>query len=322
MKRKVVKHGPSSLIVSVPSDWAKRNSIVKGSEVDVREDGKRLIVSAENSIEAQHAEVDIDVTGLDRTSLMFALRSLYRLGYDTVNITFEKDTTTYYRTGEKLSVSSVIHTEVNRLIGFEVIKERENSCVIKDLETASMKDFDHVERRIFLLIMDASVQFYEGSKKYNAALLGALEEKHDTITKFVSYCLRLLNKNRQYFQMENTYHYHILALLDRVTDVIKYSAREVREHGKPLHKKVMEVLGAVNSHLRLYYELFYKYETEKVVEISISRYGIQEKIKKLPEQVKPTEKRIASNMANITDHVLDLIEASTGLEYATQSKIS
>lgn len=316
MKRKVVKHGPSTLIVSIPSGWAKANGIVKGSEVDVKEEGKLLLVSAESQAENHHREVDIDITGLDRTSLMFVIRSLYRLGYDTINVKFEKNQTTYYRTGKMLTVMSVIHHEVKRLIGVEVMQEREGSCVIKDLEVASMKDFDQVERRIFLLIIDAAAQLAEGAGKHNMALLETFEEKHDTITKFISYCLRLLNKGGSYSQMGTAYHYHIIAVLDRVIDVIKYSARDMRKYKKALHPSVVEIMEAVNRHLRLYYELFYKYESRKVVEISISRYGMQEKAKGIPEAVTTIENLIAANMASVADLILDLVEARTALEYS------
>src|SRR3989338_77410 len=128
MRRKVVKHGPATLIISLPSTWVKKNSIIKGSEVDVLEDGKRIIVSADSNNSAQMMEVDIDITGMDRTSVVYAIRSLYRLGYDTINVRFENNTTTYFKTGEKLNMISVIHTEVNRLVGFEIVEEKEKSC--------------------------------------------------------------------------------------------------------------------------------------------------------------------------------------------------
>lgn len=321
MKRKVVKHGPSSLIVSMPSNWAKRNNITKGSEVDVTEEGKRLIISAENPLDTQHMEIDVDVTGLDRTSLMFMIRTLYRLGYDGLNVKFENTLVPYYKSGEKLSVISVLYEEVNRLIGYEIIQEKGNFCIIRDLEAATMKDFDKVERRIFLLMMDAATQLVEGAKNQDAVMLKMIEERHNTITKFVSYCLRLLNKGR-YVSMDVAYHYHIIATLDRLTDMIKYAARDVLAYSKKLQKETLALLEVVNRHLRLYYELFYNFNKEKVVELSQSRYRVKEMERKLPASVKIMERRIASNIENVTELILDLVEARTGLEYAPQSKIS
>lgn len=322
MKRKVVKHGPSTLIISLPSSWAKKTKIVKGSDVEVREDDGRLIVSPGDSDVSHPMEIDIDVTNLDRTSLMFAIRSLYRLGYDTINIRFGNGIVPYYKTGEKLNVTAVIHKELSRLIGYEVIQEGENSCVIKDLEVVSMKDFDQVERRVFLLLMNAMSQLIEGAKKMNKSLLEGIEELHDTITKFVSYCLRLINKKGRLIQVENIYHYHTVALLDRMTDTIKYAGREIRSQKTALKPAVIEIIEAVSRHLRLFYELFYKFENDKVVEISRSRYNIMKKSLALTTKTKSYEIRIITSISSIPELVLELVETRIGLEYSHHPKVS
>ena len=43
--RKVIQHGPTTLVVSLPSMWTKKNSIVKGQEVLVYEDENKLIIT-------------------------------------------------------------------------------------------------------------------------------------------------------------------------------------------------------------------------------------------------------------------------------------
>ena len=43
MKRKVVQHGPSSLIVSLPNEWIKKNKIKKGDNLDVNIIGKSIL---------------------------------------------------------------------------------------------------------------------------------------------------------------------------------------------------------------------------------------------------------------------------------------
>lgn len=343
MRRKVIKHGPSTLIISIPSNWAKTNNIAKGSELDVVEDGKRLVVNADNADGQKPLEVDIDITGLDRTSIIYAIRSVYRLGYDTVNVRFDEPVTQYYSTGEKLNVISVIHLEINRLIGFEIIEEKEKLCIIKDMETVSMRDFDNVQRRIFLLILDTFHDFVEGAKTLNLSLLGTIEEKHDTITKFVSYCLRLLNKKGHYVPMKTAYQYHIIAMLDKIADILKYSARDVRKYNKRLSPKVVKVLEAVGDHMRMYYEFFYKYDKAKIVEMAKSRYAIegmtqdsrllcnvciaiaqsgkvprvQEHAGKAPGYIVTSELFLAAYFSYITEIVQSTIEARMALEYAT-----
>jgi phosphate uptake regulator len=315
MKRKVVKHGPSTLIISLPSKWAKKYNVVKGTELDVLEQEKTLLVSAADGQEGKFLEANIDISSLDRTSVMYIIRSLYRLGYDTVNVRFDKQLTDYQRTGKTLTILSVIHTEVNRLIGFEIIQEREKSCTIKHLETASMKDFDQVLRRIFLLLVDTCNDFLDGVKTNNTTVLETIEERHDTITKFVSYCLRLLNKKGHPVPLKTPYYYHIIAELDRITDIIKYASRDARRCNKKLSNRTLVILEHVAQSLKVYEDLFYKYDNRKIREINNTRYKAEELLRTLPSSLHTLELIVATNMYHILEVLLDLIEARTALEF-------
>ena len=74
-----------------------------------------------------------------------------------------------------------------------MIEQKNDYCIIKDISGTSFKDFDNILRKIFLLIIDALNDMVLGIKNYDNVLLDEIEDKHDTITKFVSHCLRLLN---------------------------------------------------------------------------------------------------------------------------------
>ncbi len=76
MKRKVVKHGPSTLIVSLPVKWTKNNGINPGDELEVDQIGKKLIISTESTPESRTTEIDI--TKMDRTSIVLQIRDLIK----------------------------------------------------------------------------------------------------------------------------------------------------------------------------------------------------------------------------------------------------
>lgn len=313
LKRKVIKHGPSTYIISLPVEWVKKHNITKGAELEVTEEGKKVIICSENG--EKPLEITVDITGLDRTSIMYIIRSFYRLGYDTVKIIFNKPTTIYQRTGKTINTLSVIHTEVNRLIGYEIIQEGEKHCTIKDLQGISEKDFETILRRIFLLIVDTSRDLLEGINSNNRPLLESIENKHDTITKFVSYCLRLLNKKGFLIQRKASYYYHIIALLDRITDVIKYAAREIIAYNKKLDSQIIQIIDIIVKDIYNYYQLFYEYSNNKITEINTNRYKAEKELKKIPNQIKTHEIIIANSMFQILEILLDLVEARTALEY-------
>ncbi|PLW79368.1 hypothetical protein C0585_08130 [Candidatus Woesearchaeota archaeon] len=313
MRRKVIKHGPASHVISLPSDWVKKYGIIKGSELDVITEEDNIIIRS--STESPSEETKIDITGLDRTSIMYILRSLYRLGYDLVDVRFDETKTTYQRKNKEVNVISVIHKEIDRLIGYEIIDEKERSCKIKDLQTINFKEFDQVLRRIFLLLKSMSEEFLNATKEENNASFETFDAKHDTITKFVSYCLRILNKKGYIEPKKTSYYYHIIALLDRITDIIKYAARNAMELDKKFDKKSIDLLSLIHESITKYYELFYKYENKDIHKINNIRYTAEKMLKDISKNISEIEIIILADMFQICEILLDLIEARTALEY-------
>ncbi len=59
MRRKVVKLGPATLVVSLPSKWTKKFSINAGDELEMEEHNKNLIISTEKGINIEKEAIDI-----------------------------------------------------------------------------------------------------------------------------------------------------------------------------------------------------------------------------------------------------------------------
>ena len=96
MQRKLIKHGLSSLTVALPMKWLKDHDLKKGESINIAQEGNNLVLSTEEALKIE--KVSIDVTKLDRTSLLLYLQSLYRFGYNEIEIKFKNPTTTHYRT--------------------------------------------------------------------------------------------------------------------------------------------------------------------------------------------------------------------------------
>ena len=121
MIRKLVKHGPSTLIVSLPAKWVKKMGLKAGDEVAVDEEDNQVTVSTSKNLRKDC--ITVNITNLDRTSVVLLMHALYRNGYCNVDLFFDKPETTHFRTGESVSFSKIIHDMTSRLIGYEVAKE-------------------------------------------------------------------------------------------------------------------------------------------------------------------------------------------------------
>ena len=317
IKRSVIQIANSTQLISLPRKWSVKYGVKKGDELEIEENGSKLTIATDKGVNLE--SVEIDVTGLDRSSIMYYIRSIYRMGYDEIKVNFNNPTTIHYRLNEKKSVISVIHTEVNRLVGVEIVQQKENFCIIKDLSpNPPISEFDNILRRIFLLIADAIKDLVEGMKNVNLILVKTLEEKHDTITKFVSYCLRLLNKRGYPQPRKTSYLYHIIASMDRLVDVLKYSARYFIKYKPKLSKDTINIIVNIEQSINFYSELFYKFDLAKVAVLYKNREDVLNSIERLSLKQKLTSEKellLLNDMEHMLEILVDLTEARMGLEY-------
>ena len=134
-------------------------NVKKGDELEVEEQGNKILISAkEESSKLSTVEVDID--GLDKDSLIFLLRGLYIKGYDQIRFTFSDPYLFHYRLNKKATISSVIYKEMSTCPGLDVIQERNNFILMKNITVSSIKEFDTLLRRIFLLLIEVAHDFH------------------------------------------------------------------------------------------------------------------------------------------------------------------
>lgn len=314
--RKLISFGKSSFILSLPKGWVEKSNLKKGDSLAVDEKGKDLVISPGSGSEEKSEEVEVDITNLDRSSLIYVIRALYRRGFDIIKLIFNSPVCIHYRTGKEKKVISVIHEEVNRLSGMEIIQQKDNFCIIKNISEPTIKEFDALLRRIFLLLMDASNDLVTGAKNNDLVLIETIEEKHNSITKFVSYCLRLMNQKRFPDPKKEFFLYHTIASIDKITDVIKYAARNMLDYKNKMKKETISVMENTHNALLLYNDMFYKFNINKVKQFSESKESVKKNIIKLSyEKVPKEEMLMVSDMEHALEIILDLIETRISLEY-------
>src|SRR3989338_1036346 len=307
IKRKVIQIANSTQLISLPRKWAQKYDIKKGDELEVEEQGNKISISTEKTQDP--GNIDVNITGLDRDSFMFLLRALYIRGYNEIKLTFNEPFAEHHRIGKKVSVISQIHAEANRLTGLEVIQQRENFCILKVLTESSIKDFDLIFRRLFLLLNDASNDFINGAIKGDKYLIESMEEKHNTITKFMANSLRLLNKVGHPEYNKTQIYYHIIESIDSINDVFKNSARDVIDSNIKISKPCESILRSVNNSLQDFSKLFYKFDFKMIEKISSDRYKILRDIKQLIKKLSKEEIKLVINMEQIVEIIYTLTVA-------------
>jgi len=311
MKRRVIQIANSTQLISLPRKWTQKYGVKKGDEMEVEEQGNKILISTEKGAELGH--IEIDVTGLDRTTILYYIQTLYRTGYDEIKVNFNNPTTIHYRTNKNVNITPVIHGEVNRLIGYEIVQQKENFCVIKNLSQSSITEFDSVLRRIFLLMNDASSDLLKGIKELNYGLIETIEEKHDSITKFISYCLRLLHKYGYPDQRKALISYHIISTLDKLIDILKNGGRDILKLKHKFDAKTIQLMTIINESVHIYSEFFFKFDLKKAVQIYKNRQEMLDLLNQHKTKIPADELLMISKMEHALELLADIEVARIGM---------
>ncbi|MBR9704127.1 phosphate uptake regulator PhoU [Candidatus Pacearchaeota archaeon] len=212
MKRKIVKQGAATLMISLPATWARENNLEKGGEVSIEEQKNNLIISPDDLNQSKKS-IEINLESNTESSIRTIITTTYRLGYDEIKINFQGI--------EAIKIISDIVN--NTLIGFEIINKTQNSCVIENITEPSQDSFDNIFNKVLLnidellelskdAINNKKIDFIHTSKK---------------IQQFDNFCRRVLSKNKNIEESKLLWHFHssILHASRDLTHLLKYLSK-------------------------------------------------------------------------------------------------
>jgi len=179
MKRKLVKQGAATLMVSLPAKWIQANGLDKGSEVGIEEAGNKLIIEPEET--KKRREIILNISSLTETSVRTMITNAYRMGYDKIKINFKDKNTLKI-------VEDVIQTV---LMGFEISKFDNKSCILESITEPSKDQFDNVFSKL-LMNIDALFEAAEKNLSGSNEDYKYIELK---IKQFDNFCRRVISKH-------------------------------------------------------------------------------------------------------------------------------
>ena len=264
MKRKVIQLAGKTLVVSLPSKWAKKYGVKKGDEVEVEEEERKLMIKV-----GSKGEVKTKFLDLKDLNFMIGrvLGGLYKAGYEEIEIT-------YYSPNQYKSIREVLDRSC---MGYEIIKHGQRTLLIKNLSQLHAEEFDNVLRRLFLSLLSSAEDTLEYVKKGNLKALEEIELRDLLITKYSDLCRRMINTQGHGVTNKTTSYYYLCEALEKVGDSYKAFAKFVVANKiSRINAEAINSLYEINKLLRLSYELLYDFDFKKLEE-----FGQQsEKIKR------------------------------------------
>ena len=290
MKRKIAQIGPSTLMISLPSKWAKKFNLKKGHELEITENNEKLIVSTQNEI--QKNELELNVSSLN-LMLYRLIGAVYKAGYEQVKIIFN--------TPEQLEI--IYDVLRKTCIGFEIIEQSKNFIIIKEISKPEHHEFENVLRRNFLFLLSVANDSLDSIKKQDYDELKNITLRDYNINKYSDFCRRILNKRS--ISEKNPPLYHIIEQLEKLGDIYRDLCLYIYENKLKIDKETLEIYQKINEFLNSFYVAFYKFNFENMEEFGRTRQALRELLNKSLNS-KTQDKHVLFYLSNISNTVFDL----------------
>jgi hypothetical protein len=303
MKRKVIQIAESTQLVSLPRKLAKSNNIARGDELEVTMEGNRLIVSTEK----QPTKEKKTLVAEDYPNLIcHVVSALYRIGYDEIEIEYQDP-----------SLLAPLTSVLNEFFpGYEILSQSEKRMLIKDISTDIDSEFDNVLRRLFMVSISIAENLEGCMRNFNETRVLNTLSMEKTNNRFANFCMRILIKNGAKEANKTAFYVLFVWELEKVVDELKYIAQYMLRPEMKNVKLSPKLLSYYHGYVEMFkmlYDVFYKFDAEKVNWIQLKRKEIITEGIKLLEDAPKKERKIVHNivvsaqkLANMTGSYLGI----------------
>ncbi len=250
MKRKVIQIANSTQLVSLPRKWCIEHGIKKGDELEVEEQGNKIQVSTSKEETLERAKVHF----ADPSSfLRRPLRTLYKLGYDEVELEFEDP-----------SILALIQEETENMLGFEIVHQADRTCTIRNVASALDTEFDGVLRRVLIMLVAMANDTAEALGKKNFSALNEIMGRERINDKLTLFCERILNKKGYKDHKKLTLLYYIVCQAEHIADDWHAICAYTEDHKPKISQTTAKLLKDAAGLVEQVYNLFYRYNIDQL----------------------------------------------------------
>lgn len=261
MKRKIVKQGAATMMISLPAKWVKANALGKGDEIELEERGNSLIVGTEKTIKGRK-EITIKIDSENKAAIRNLLTHIYRKGFDKIEIE-----------GVDNSLLRKIKKIVNRLLlGFEVTDVKDDVCFIENISEPSEGKYEVMLRKVFMIINETQEMVKQDFENNDFENSKEIEETRDHHDKFVLFCRRLLMKEKP---SNMVLEWELLTFLMHIQHCYSYMYKYAYENKVKIDKKVLKLLKDLEDYFKLFSDAYYHKTINSIHKIDNLKWNYQ-----------------------------------------------
>ncbi len=262
MERRIMKQGPSTLVVSLPSKWTKKHNVKKGDAIHVQERGKELLMALEPK--PSERRITLNVSGTLPMTHRIA-GALYKAGFDEMKL--------LYSTSKE---AEAILDTVRVMTGHTVIKHENNVITIRRIARTDTESFPVLYRKCFYILQDMAQETILALERQDKELMRSVIVKDRTMAIFADYTRRmLLSGEAQEHAQER---YYTVEQLEKIADQLKYLCRSYESASQAPSGNILTMLKRIISFLERFQNLFYDFSLEKLSDLGKEHERLQKNL--------------------------------------------
>ncbi|MBW2999123.1 hypothetical protein KY339_00495 [Candidatus Woesearchaeota archaeon] len=305
MKRKIIKLGQATYVASLPSKWIRKYNLEKGDYLTVEESEDSLVFSAKEKLVKIELTIDLDVSNYNRRTIFIMLHQAYRKGFDKLKVKFK----------DKEQLEIIRRITKDTLLGFEVVKEEDNKCVLQNIAEPSPEKFDVILRKEMLLIKEDINGIHE-SFKNNTFEMQKREDVKESFDNFNNFARRVIIKNKVEGPKNSYLLYYFVSQLSLIQHGYYYLYKLYnKEQPKKIDKVLLELLKKTNDVYDLLYQSFYKKDIALAHKTRKESDDIQKDIYKEIQKGQGLRNNILLVLSNIIRTIAVATTVLFGLEF-------
>jgi len=254
MKRKVIKQGNGTLAVTLPKHWTEEIGLTGNNEVEIEESGHNLIIMPE--LEKSKSILNINIKEISIKNSRTYISNAYKLGYDEIHVLFNHPS-------DLVDIQSI----VDKLLGFEIISNTKESCVIKSIAVINREEFHSMFKKSYQLNLVSFDMLKEDILAEKYPHLSTIEQYNSKALSFTDYCRRLTNKFGVYDNKADKSIYVLLLKLNYINKVLRDIYHYLFDNKLKLNKKIYDFLDEVEKMYKFAFEGYFK---EDIIEMDKS----------------------------------------------------
>ena len=275
--RKIIKFGNSSHIVSLPTDWLKKNKLNKGDTIYFEENGNgELIFSPKlQNKEKELKEILINTNDKKVDRVKREIISAYLNDYTTIKIS-----------GDNIrKYEEDVRKTIQNLMALEIVEQGNNFIIAKDFLDINTISVDTIVRRMDTILRSMMEDIKNANKNTNFLQIISRDEDVNRLMFLGIRILRssLKDPSTAKFLKITSYevleHWSIMNNIEKVADETKRLARyldKIKKEDKETFEKILSLYDEVETTYLNAMKAYYNQDIELAYSLSSAKKNLAE----------------------------------------------